>query len=396
MLIKPASTRVGRLSDQFFAALNSKIGDLKSSGCDVIRLDVGSPDLPPAPFIIDALAGSAAGVHNHGYQPHGGTRPLREAWAEFYRREYGVLLDPDVEIVPLLGSKEGIFHLTLACVNPEDVVLIPDPGYLTYLQGTLFAGGSPYMLPLSQEKGFLPDLDAIPEDVAAKAKLLWLNYPNNPTSAVANEFFFKDAVAFAQKFGVLLCHDAAYTHVTFDGYRAASLLETPGAKEVAVEFNTLSKIYNMAGWRVGAAVGFPPALRSLYILKTHADSSHFFPIWEAAIAAMTGDQSWLGARNETYRERRDLVLNGLEDLGLRAERPKATLYVWSRVPEGWRSLDFTNALLERTGVSITPGTVFGESGEGYMRIAFTTPQERIREAMQRVAAFSSASRPGRL
>jgi LL-diaminopimelate aminotransferase len=388
MPIETASTRLKQLSDQFFAELNIKIGELKAKGCDIIRLDIGSPDLPPAPFIIDALAKSATRAQNHGYQPHHGIRALREAWATFYLREYGINIDPESEVIPLLGSKEGIFHLTLACVNPGDVVLIPDPGYLTYLQGTLFAGGKPYMLPLIKEKGFLPDLSSIPEDVAARAKILWLNYPNNPTAAVATKSFFKEAVSFAREYGILLCHDAAYTHVTFDRYQATSLLEVPGAREVAVEFNTLSKIYNMAGWRVGVAVGYPPALRSLYTLKTHADSSHFLPIWEAAISAMTGDQSWLEARNEIYRERRDLVLSGLESLGLQAERSKATLYVWSKVPDGWRSLNYTDVLLERAHVSITPGTVFGGSGEGYMRIAFTTPKERISEAMHRIASLN--------
>ena len=273
--------------------LGPKIAALRASGSDVIRLDEGSPDLPPAPPIIDALARSAASPQNHSYQSHKGIPLLQEAWAEMYQRVFGVGLNPESEVFPLLGSKEGIFHLLLALVEPGDCVLVPDPGYITYSRGTLFAGGEPYFMPLLPENGYFPDLNAIPDDVIRRAKLLWLNYPNNPTATMATVDFFAKALAFARTHDLLICHDAAYAQVTFDGMRALSILEVPGAKEIAVEFNTLSKSHNMAGWRVGVAVGNPLVLQALFTLKSNADSSHFRPIMDAAVEAMTGDQGWL-------------------------------------------------------------------------------------------------------
>jgi LL-diaminopimelate aminotransferase len=383
MEIFPAQ-RIERLPVNFFTSLGAKITGIQAAGGDVIRLDVGSPDLPPAPQIIEALAKSASAPDRHGYQPHKGSLALRAAWAEMYRRVYAVELDPETEIVPLLGSKEGVFHMMLAWVNPGDIVLIPDPGYITYTSGTTFAGGEPYYLPLRPERDFLPDLKSIPEDIASRAKVLWLNYPNNPTAAVALSGFFEEVTAFAHEYQLLVCHDAAYTQVTFDGYRAPSILSIRGAKEVAVEFNTLSKSHNMAGWRVGAAVGNSRALSALYSLKTNADSSHFLPILEAATLAMTGDQAWLIERNEAYRQRRDVALGALQEIGLHAAKPCASLYVWAPVPSGWSSLDFAAALLDEAHVSLTPGTVFGAGGEGYVRIALTAPTHRVAEAMDRI------------
>jgi LL-diaminopimelate aminotransferase len=383
MEIFPAQ-RIERLPVNFFTSLGAKITGIQAAGGDVIRLDVGSPDLPPAPQIIEALAKSALAPDRHGYQPHKGSLALRAAWAEMYRRVYAVELDPETEIVPLLGSKEGVFHMMLAWVNPGDIVLIPDPGYITYTSGTTFAGGEPYYLPLRPERDFLPDLKSIPEDIASRAKVLWLNYPNNPTAAVALSGFFEEVTAFAHEYQLLVCHDAAYTQVTFDGYRAPSILSIRGAKEVAVEFNTLSKSHNMAGWRVGAAVGNSRALSALYSLKTNADSSHFLPILEAATLAMTGDQAWLIERNEAYRQRRDVALGALQEIGLHAAKPCASLYVWAPVPSGWSSLDFAAALLDEAHVSLTPGTVFGAGGEGYVRIALTAPTHRVAEAMDRI------------
>jgi LL-diaminopimelate aminotransferase len=384
MEISPAH-RIGRLPDNFFASLGAKIAKIQASGRDVIRLDVGSPDLPPAPHIIEALARSASAPDRHGYQPHKGSLALMAAWAEMYRRVYGVDLDPESEILPLLGSKEGVFHMMLAWVEPGDIVLIPDPAYITYTSGTRFAGGEPYYLPLRLELDFLPDLNSIPEDIAYRAKVLWLNYPNNPTAAVASEGFFEDVITFARQYHLLVCHDAAYTQVTFDGYQAPSILSVPGAKEVAVEFNTLSKSHNMAGWRVGAALGNSQALKALYNLKTNADSSHFLPILEAATLAMTADQAWLAERNQEYCRRRDIALQALHKIGLHAAKPFASLYVWSPVPSGWSSLEFVSAILDETQVSLTPGTVFGEGGEGYVRIALTAPTLRLAEAMDRLS-----------
>jgi LL-diaminopimelate aminotransferase len=287
-------------------------------------------------------------------------------------------------VLPLLGSKEGIFHLPLAVIDPGDVVLVPNPGYGTYTQGARFAGGEPYDLPLLPERDFLPDLDSIPENILKRARLLWLNYPGNPTAATAPLEFFAEVVAFARQHDLLVCHDAAYSQVSFDGFHPPSLLQAPGAKEVAVEFNTLSKSHNMAGWRVGAAVGQPEVLRSLYNLKTNADSGHFLPVLAAATAAMTGDQTWLQERNLVYQERRDRVMQALRELGWQAATPRASLYVWFHVPQGWDSAGFATAALERSHISLTPGTVFGKHGEGYIRLSLTASTERVSEAMDRL------------
>jgi LL-diaminopimelate aminotransferase len=301
-----------------------------------------------------------------------------------YRSAYGVDLDPESEVLPLLGSKEGIFHLPMAAINPGDIVLIPDPGYVSYTRGALFAGGQPVYFPLQRERGYMPDFDAIPDEVAHKAKLLWLNYPNNPTAAVVTLEAFSQAVEFARRYRLLLCHDAAYTQVTFDGFHAPSVLEVPGAKEVAVEFNTLSKSHNMAGWRVGVAAGNPQVLRNLYILKTNQDSGHFLPVLEAATEAMCSDQTWLAGRNAVYCQRRDVAIQGLRALGLDVDIPLASIYVWSPVPSGWNSSDFARLALEEAQVSLTPGSFFGKGGEGFVRISITAPVERIAEAMFRL------------
>ena len=382
--MKPSAQRLQLVPSQFFAALNSRIAALQAAGQEIIRLDIGSPDLPPAPHILAALAQAAASPDSHGYQAHNGPLALRQAWAEMYRRVHGVELDPQSEIVPLLGSKEGIFHLAQAILDPGDVVLIPDPGYITYTSGTLLAGGTSYSLPLLRERGYLPDLAAISPKVLSHARLLWLNYPNNPTAATAPLEFFATAVEFARQHKLLICHDAAYSQVTFDGYRANSILEVPGAKQVAIEFNSLSKSHNMAGWRSGAAVGNVQALEALYRYKTNADSGHFLPIMQAAVAAMTGDQGWLAGRNEIYRQRRDCVLSALRGRGLNPATPKASLYIWSPVPDGFTSAQFVSHLLEKAGVSLTPGTVFGQHGDRFVRIAFSSPTEQINAAMQRI------------
>lgn len=376
--------RMQALPAHFFASLSARVSALQSQGLDVIRLDEGAPDLPPEPWIIHALARSATNPSHHSYQPHRGTPQLRQAWASMYRNAYGVEIDPESEVLPLLGSKEGIFQLAMATINPGDVVLVPDPGYITYTRGTLFAGGEPVYFPLIRERGYLPDFDAIPAEIARQAKVIWLNYPNNPTTAVAKLEVFSRAVDFARQYGLLVCHDAAYTQVTFDGFHAPSLLEVSGAKEVGVEFNTLSKSHNMAGWRVGAALGNAQVLRNLFTLKTNLDSGHFLPVLEAAAEAMCGDQSWLLGRNEIYRQRRDLAVQGLRAMGLQADLPLASIYVWSTVPEGYSSVDFVSTVLEKTQVSLTPGTVFGLGGEGYVRVSLTAPIERIAEALARL------------
>jgi LL-diaminopimelate aminotransferase len=390
--MKTSSNRMRALAPHFFAGLNIRIQELRAAGHDVIRLDVGSPDLPPAPPIIEALARSAASPDRHGYQPHRGPGALRASWAEMYAHLYDLEVDPETEIVPLLGSKEGIFNLVMACIDPGDIILIPDPSYVTYTRATLFAGGEPYYLPLLPELGYVPDLDGIPSEILRRARMLWLNYPNNPTAATATLEFFTEAIALGQQHDLLVCHDAAYTQVTYDGYQAPSILQAPGAKAGAVEFNTLSKSHNMAGWRVGAAIGQVQALRSLYTLKTNLDSGHFLPIMEAATAALSGDQGWLPERNAIYQQRRDVVIRALHALGLAARVPRASLYVWSPIPEGWSCMDFAAELLDRAHVSLTPGTVFGAGGEGFVRISLTAPEERLEEAMERLKAVLTEMR----
>lgn len=375
---------INKLASNFFATLNDKIFALESAGVDVIRLDIGSPDLPPAPHIVRALSRAASQSESHGYQSHRGTAALRAGWSAMYQGVHGVSLDPETEILPLLGSKEGVFHLSLALLNPGDLVLVPDPGYQTYAQGALLAGAEPVPLPLFPKNNYLPDLQAIPEDIARRAKLLWLNYPNNPTGATAPLDFFVEAVDFCRRLDLLLCHDAPYAQVTFDGYQAPSVLQVPGAGEVAIEFNTLSKSHNMAGWRSGVVVGQAQTLSALLKLKSHADSGHFLPILEASTVALTGDQSWLVERNAIYQERRDVVVAALEERGLVPRIPKASLYVWFPVFNNLPSAEFVLRLLEEAHLSLAPGTIFGPRGEGYVRLSLTQPIEKITEAMGRI------------
>jgi LL-diaminopimelate aminotransferase len=373
-----------KLTDNFFATLNNRVMEVQARGADVIRLDIGSPDLPPAPHIVEALTKSANQPTAHGYQSHRGTAALREAWAEMYQRVHGVTLDPD-GVLPLLGSKEGVFHLSQALLNPGDIVLVPDPGYQTYNQGAWFTGAKPFPLPLLPKNGYLPDLGAVPSDIRQRTKILWLNYPNNPTAALATLDFFSEAVAFAQQHGILICQDAAYTQVLFDGVYAPSILEISGAADVAVEFNTLSKSHNMAGWRMGAALGNSAAITTLLKLKTHADSGHFRPVLDAGVTALLGDQTWLSERNKIYQERRDIIVNGLQDFGLFPDIPQASLYVWCALPEGWTSSsDFVLTLLEESHVSLAPGTIFGTRGEGFVRISLVQSADRLKKAMERI------------
>lgn len=382
-MIRP-SYRVENLDEHFFSVLNRRVSRLLAEGAGVIRLDAGTPDLPPAPHIVEALNRSAGDPAAHGYQPYNGTPTLRQAWATAYQRTFGVTLDAESEVLPLLGSKEGIVNLTLAYIQPGDVVLVPDPGYMTYARSVKIAGGDIFPLPLLPDKDYLPDLKIIPQEILRRAKILWLNYPNNPTAATAPLDFFNEVVEFAHQHHILVCHDAAYAQITFGDYQSPSILQVRGALEMAVEFNTLSKWYNMAGWRVGAALGNSKALRVLYQMKINVDNGHFRPVLDAATAALCGEQDWVLQRNRVYEERRDLVIRGLHQAGLEADVPKATLYVWFRTPPGWRSQEFALMLLERAHVSLVPGTVFGENGEGYIRLSITEPSERLSEAMQRI------------
>jgi len=379
--------RVANLPPYIFAGLEKRVTQMISEGRDVIRLDIGSPDQPPSPQIIESLYQSAKDPTHHGYAGFFGTPQLRKAIADHTMRRFGVELDPKTQVLPLIGSKEGIFNLAWAYVDPGDVVLIPDPGYPTYTSGARLAGGEIYYVPLEEKRGWLPDLDAIPAEQLGRAKILWMNYPNNPTTATASLEFFERALAFARKNDVLLIHDNPYAEVCFDGYVAPSLLQVPGATQYAVEFNSLSKSHNMGGWRVGMATGNAEAIATLSRLKTNIDSGIFRAVQDAATEALNGDQEWLSERNEVYAKRRDIVLKALPEAGMSADKPKSTIYVWARIPAGFTSTDFANQLLEKAGVSITPGTAFGQHGEGYVRISLGQKTERIKEAMERIKNF---------
>lgn len=376
--------RLNNLPPYVFATIGRKVRALQEQGVDVIRIDIGSPDLPPPPAVVEALSDAARDPHRHGYGGFFGTPALRKAIADYYDRRFGVRLDPESEVLPLIGSKEGIFHLPMAFVDPGDVVLAPEPGYPTYRVPAQLVGGELHLMPLLAENDFLPDLDAIPGDVLARARVLWLSYPNNPTTAVAGVDFFEQAVAFAHEHGLLLAHDNPYADTTWDGYVAPSILQVPGAKDVAVEFNSLSKTYHMAGWRVGMVVGNAEAVGALARLKSNVDSGIFRAVQDAAVIALTQtDEAWLVERNETYRARRQAVTAALERMGLEYIPSSATLYVWVRLPENTPSMEFTSDLLEGAGVSLGPGVAFGPHGEGYVRISLVQPVERIEEAMAR-------------
>lgn len=384
MEIKPAH-RISEVKPYFFADLEKTIANLDQTGMDIIRLDMGSPDLPPVDSIIESLVKFARRPDMHGYGKSGGTYELRSAFATYYQKRFGVELDPTNEVLGLIGSKEGIFNLSQVLANPGDLVLLPDPCYPVYRAGALISQAETFSMPLLAENDFLPDLDIIPGEIAKKAKLMWLNYPNNPTGAVAPYAFFEKVVAFAAEHQIVIAHDAPYVDVCYDNYIAPSILEVPGSKDVAVEFNSLSKTYNMAGWRVGVAVGNSEIVRLLRTYKSQLDSSHFTPIMLAAETALLDDQSWIHGRNKVYQRRRDIIVKTLEELGFGIEIPKASLYVWACLPEEWEdSVAFCDTLLKETGVSITPGVVYGESGAGYVRISMVTPVERLIEAMLRL------------
>ena len=381
------ANRVENMPPYVFAKLGRRIRELVAEGKDIIRLDIGSPDLPPPQGIIEALGRSVHDSSHHSYAGYYGTPELRRAIAVYYERRFGVELDPEREVTPLIGSKEGIANIALAFVDPGQTVLVPDPGYPTYGLGTMLAGGVPVGVPLLAENGYLPDLEAIPKDIARSAKILWLNYPHNPTGAVAPPEFLERAVDYARRYDLLLCHDNPYCDITFDGYTAPSLLQIPGARDVTLEFNSLSKTYNMAGWRVGMAVGSPTAVEALARTKTNIDSGIFRPIQDAAVVALTGDQSWLKERNRIYDERRNLILETLREVGIKVDRSQASLYLWATVPEGYTSAEFTTRLLEEAGVSLSPGSYFGSHGEGYLRISIGMSTDRVREAMERIKRF---------
>ncbi|ACA60105.1 aminotransferase, class I and II [Candidatus Desulforudis audaxviator MP104C] len=376
--------RIRNLPPYLFARIEQLIADKKAQGVDVISLGIGDPDVPTPDHIIEAAEKELKIPANHQYPSSAGMPAYRRAVADWYARRFGVELDPQREVVSLIGSKEGIAHLPWCFVDPGDVVLVPDPGYPVYAGGTILAGGIPHPVPLTAGNGFLPDLAAIPAETARRAKVMFINYPNNPTGAVASKEFFARVVDFAREYGILVCHDAAYSEIAFDGYRPPSFLEVAGAREVGIEFHSVSKTYNMTGWRAGWAAGNAGAVEALGRLKSNLDSGVFQVVQYAAIAALNGPQDGVQSLCEMYRERRDLVVDTLNDLGWRLTRPRATFYIWAPVPAGHDASSFAEMVLEKAGVVITPGTGYGTYGEGYFRISLTLPTPRLVEAMERL------------
>ncbi|HSP54695.1 MAG TPA: LL-diaminopimelate aminotransferase [Dehalococcoidia bacterium] len=381
--------RVEKLPAYLFAEISKKIAEKRAQGVDVISFAIGDPDLPTPDHILDALAEASRDPANHRYPESEGLPELRQAIARWYQRRFGVDLDPDTEVLPLIGSKEGIGHIAFCFIDPGDVALVPDPGYPVYSVGTLLAGGEPYFLPLTEENDFLPDLHSVPDDIVRRAKILWLNYPNNPTGAVADLEYFNNAVAFARRHGLAVLHDGPYSEVTFDGYQPASFLQAEGAKDVGIEFHSLSKSYNMTGWRIGMAVGNPEIINALMRLKSNLDSGIPQAIQRMAIEALDGPQDCIPEHNAIYQRRRDRLVGALTKLGLRLRPPKASLYLWARVPEGMTSVQFATRLLDEVGVVVTPGIGYGPSGEGYIRLSLTIPDGQLEEGVRRMEALAS-------
>jgi LL-diaminopimelate aminotransferase len=376
--------RLKQLPPYLFMEIDRLKAEVQAKGVDIIDLGVGDPDLPTPAHILTRLTQESLDPKNHRYPSYSGMNDFRQAVATWYHRRFGVSLDPEKEVVTLIGSKEGIAHFPLAFLNPGDLALVSSPGYPVYHIGTLFAGGQPYFLPLRKENHFLPDLRRIPEETTRGAKILFINYPNNPTAAVADRAFFEEVVRFAQDNQVIVCHDAAYSEIAYDGYQPMSFLEIPGAKEVGIEFHSLSKTYNMTGWRIGFAVGNDRLIAGLSQIKSNIDSGAAQAIQWAGIEALDGPQDCLAALNRIYQRRRDLMVAGLIKIGLNVERPKATFYLWIEVPKGYTSTQTTLHLLEKTGIVTTPGNGFGDPGEGYFRISLTVPEERLEEAVLRL------------
>ena len=385
MITIEQADRLKKLPPYLFAELDRKKAEARSRGVDVIDLGVGDPDLPTPDNIIDKLAEAAKEPRYHRYPSYTGMNEFRKAVSRWYKKRADVDLDPTQEVVSLIGSKEGIAHIPLAFINPGDVVLVPSPAYPVYAIATMFAGGTPFEMPLLKENGFLPDLGSIPGDILAKAKMMFINYPNNPTAAPATHDFFKSVVDFAAKNNIMICHDFAYSEMTFDGYIPPSFLSIPGAKDVGIEFHSLSKTYNMTGWRIGWAAGNSQIIGGLGRIKSNIDSGIFEAIQVAGIEALEGDQQCLADMRRIYTERRDVLVAGLKKLGISVKAPKATFYVWFEVPSGYTSATFASLLLEKSGIVATPGNGFGAPGEGYVRMALTVSKERLGEAVERMA-----------
>ncbi len=384
MIAVEKSERLKNLPPYLFKEIDRQKEDVRKRGVDIISLGVGDPDMPTPPHIIEALQKAATDQENHKYPSYTGMDDFNRAVARWYKKRFNVKLDPGSEVVTLIGSKEGIAHIPLAFINPGDLALMTSPGYPVYNVGVQFAGGRSYFMDLKKENDFLPDLKAVPANIAKKAKLMFINYPNNPTSAVATGEFFKEVVHFAEANNIIVCHDAAYTEMAFDGYKPVSFLETEGAGEVGIEFHSLSKTYNMTGWRLGFAVGRQEVIHGLGQIKSNIDSGAFQAVQIAGIAALDGDQTCVDDINREYAERRDILVDGLIALGLSVQKPRATFYVWVEAPKGYTSAQFTSHLLSKADIVVTPGNGFGAAGEGYIRMALTVGKERMKEVIERM------------
>jgi LL-diaminopimelate aminotransferase len=381
------SQRMETLPPYLFVEISRKIAEKRARGEELVSFGIGDPDFPTPPHIINRLCQAAQEPANHRYPETEGLPELRRAIADWYQRRFNVFLGSDKEVLPLVGAKEGIVHIALCLIDPDDLALVPDPGYPPYSRGTMLAGGKSYYLPLREENGFLPDLEAVPADILKQAKILWLNYPNNPTGAVADLEFFKQVVDLARRYEIVVCHDAAYTEVAFDGYQPPSFMQAEGAKEVGVEFHSLSKGYNMTGWRIGMVVGNATMVDALSRVKSNLDSGIPQAIQYAAVEALTGPQDSIKEQNARYQRRRDLVIDKLLSMGLSVMSPKGGLYIWARVPQGYSSVEFTDDLLEKVGVVVTPGVGYGENGEGYVRLSLTIPDASLVKGLSRLSEW---------
>ena len=378
------SKRIDDLPPYLFAEIDRKKRQALDRGVDLIDLGIGDPDIPTPPSIVEKLIESSTKPVNHRYPSSLGLPEFRQAVADWYHKRFGVKLDPAKEVVSLIGSKEGIGNMAVAFVDPGDIVLVASPCYPVYHIGTAFSGGKNYFLPLRKQTRFLPDLESVPPEVAKQAKLLWINYPNNPTAAVADRDFFKRVVDFANQYNVVICHDAAYTEMGYDGYKPASFLEIDGAKEVGIEFHSLSKTFNMTGWRIGMAVGNADLVGGLAQAKSNLDSGVFQAVQEAGIEALRLGDKIVEPSRKIYQERRDILVDGLRAVGLDCEKPRATFYVWVSVPKEFSSADFAAKLLEEAGVVTTPGNGFGDAGEGYVRFTLCVDKKRLKEVSERI------------
>ncbi len=378
------SERLEKIPPYLFAEIDRKIDEAKAKGIDIISLGIGDPDKPTLQPVVDEMHKAIDNPKNHDYPPYNGTAEFRKAASDWMKKRFGVDVDPDKEVLANIGSKEAIAHVFFAFVDKGDYTLVPDPGYPVYKNATIFAGGTPYAMPLLEENSYLPDFDKIPEDIAKKSKIMFLNYPNNPTGAVADLDFFKKAVDFCKKYDILLCHDMAYCEMTYDGYVAPSILQVEGAKDIAIEFYSHSKSYNMTGWRVGFVAGNADAIKALGTIKNNIDSGTFKAIQQAAVAAFNIDKKYIDELNNMYQQRRDAMEEGLKELGWDLKPSKATFYLWLPVPKGMTSEEFVTLMLEKAHLVVPPGNGYGRYGEGYFRIALTKDVQTIKECIRRM------------